>query len=192
MAYQFLGEKIDGETMASEKIDNQPFKLRLDLVVVEARRVIVVGWKPETGYPFFRWLAKEGKDIILVEAFQHNVESFDEYLGGRHRVAHKMHMDVRDLLSAVPIEARDCLVWQDGPEHIEMNQAVQLLRQFQESFNSIIIATPNGPYNQGILDGNVWEIHRSTWYAETYKELGFEVADYEAGLIGYWRQNGRI
>ncbi len=59
----------------------------------------------------------------------------------------------------------------------------------QEDFESIVLATPNGPYAQGAYMGNPAECHLSTWTEDIYEELGFEVVEYlpkNAGLIGCW------
>jgi hypothetical protein len=174
--YQF--EALPGK----EKIEDPEFKEALDSIVREARCVLTIGWHDGSGYDLYRWLVENGKRVILIEAFWGNVEKF-----GCDGVE-KIHGDCRDFQSLVGKESRDCVIWQDGPEHMDADQAVRLLKDFQREFKSIIISTPNGEYPQGVMDGNNWEVHRSTWFEANYRALGFQVLAYEAGLIGYWRE----
>ena len=93
------------------------------------------------------------------------------------------------LFDLVPPWMRDCVVWQDGPEHLATVAGVRLVRSWQlMGFKSIVLSTPDGWLEQGPLDGNEFERHVGAWTKETYEQLNFDVRSYSAGLIGVWRK----
>jgi hypothetical protein len=84
----------------------------------------------------------------------------------------------------------DLLVWQHGPEHIQMEPAVYLLADLQRACpRAIVLEAPEGSYPQGELDNNPYEVHRSTWTAELFQRLGFQTALSPEGAftIAVWR-----
>jgi hypothetical protein len=97
--------------------------------------------------------------------------------------------DVRNYKDYIPISHRDCLIWQDGPENLDIEESKNLLRDMQNEFNVIVIATPNGFKDQGPYLDNDHEVNKSHWCPRDYEELGFKFAEYlpgNSGLIGYW------
>lgn len=181
MAYCF------GIDHSDQTLFHEPeFKKKLDAAVAQARSVVYVGWRPDdSGYKFFDWLKSQGERLtILVEAWAQNVAAFKP----PYRTCFKVRGDILIFDQLVPDWARDCLVWQDGPEHLANSAAVPLIKRMQRSFNSIVLATPDGPLPQGPVNGNPYERHVGAWTKELYRELGFEVVSYSAGLIGLWQR----
>lgn len=169
-------------TPGKERIDDPGFKARIDAVVRDAETVLNIGWREDTGYDLFSWLLEHGKRVVLVEAWPNNFECFN--CPGVVKICGDIGV-VEPLLSD---DALEVVLWQDGPEHMEMAQAKTLIRRIQGRARSMVLATPNGEQGQNALDGNEWEIHHSTWTIDSYQELGFDVLPYESGLIGYWRR----
>jgi len=165
-----------------EKIDDPGFKARIDAIVRDARTVLSVGWRQDAGYDLFNWLMAHGKEAILVEAWAGNFDGFN--CPG----VVKIHGDIEAVEPLLSVKALGVVLWQDGPEHMEMDRAQALIRKLQQRAGAIILATPNGEQGQDALDGNEWERHRSAWYIETYQELSFTAQVYESGLIGFWRK----
>jgi hypothetical protein len=178
MAYKF------GRQAPPETLDHVPlFKKAIDELVLKSASVVSIGWRYDTGYAFYEFLLSKGRSVTMIEIFPPNYEAF--VCPGIKKVC----ADVRTYRDHVPSNHRGCLVWQDGPEHLPLSEAKSLLSQMQSDFESIILATPNGPHAQGSYLGNPAECHLSTWHKDTYGELGFASVEYlpqSAGLIGYW------
>jgi hypothetical protein len=178
MAYKFERQ------VPPETLDHVPlFKKAIDELVLKSEFVVSVGWRQDTGYLFFELLLSKGRTVYMIEIFPPNVEAF-EFPGIR-----KICTDIRHYRKYIPTGHRGCLVWQDGPEHLPLHDAKSLLKQMKEDFESIILATPNGPYAQGAYLGNPAECHLSTWSTTIFEELGFTAVEYlsqNAGLIAYW------
>lgn len=165
-------------------------KKKIDGAVAGAKSVMLVGWRPhDSRYTFFDWLktAAGEKLVLVVDAWEPNIRAFRP----PWPTVFKYWDDVRRFRKFMPDWARDCVVWQDGPEHLPKDEAELLLKAMKMAFNSIVISTPDGMLEQGPLDGNPYEEHMSAWSREDYVRLGFDVASYSAGLIGIWvRNNG--
>lgn len=185
MAYNFSGPQHSDQTL-----DHVPeFKRALDGCVEGAKAVVYIGWRPhDSGYKFFDWLGVKSfcPLTLLVEAYEPNVKAFKE----PYRNCFKICARAVSLFDLVPPWMRDCIVWQDGPEHMDNDAAEGLIKSWQmHGFKSIVLSTPDGWLDQGPIDGNEYERHLGIWTKETYRSLNFAVENYSAGLIGYWNKN---
>ena len=182
MAYKFEAAE---HVTCGEKLEFSDFKTEIDGLVKNSKHITTVGWRVDTGYDLYDYLTNNKDSITIVEIFGPNIACFNL---SKYKNVETINDDVRNFESFLSTEQRDCIVWQDGPEHLDMEESKKIIRKFQKDFKSIIIATPNGIYEQGALYGNEAERHLSSWYKNDYEELGFKVK--EIGgifLIGYWK-----
>jgi hypothetical protein len=184
MAYQFGGPAHSDQTL-----DHVPeFKARVDGAVRGAKAVVYIGWRPnDSGYGFFDWLVSDGDPplTLVVEAWKPNCDAFEL----PYTVCFKVNDRAEFLFDVVPRWMRDCVVWQDGPEHLPDEASARLIKSWQlMGFKSIVVSTPDGYLEQGSLDGNELERHVGAWTKETYKRLNFQVESYSAGLLGIWQK----
>lgn len=172
-----------------EDLDHEPqFKATIDAIVSQSKKIVCIGWRPDTGYALYDYLGTFAK-VIVVEAWQSNVTAFN------HSSCKIIHGDGLSIFDSTS-DTIDCLIWQDGPEHCKLQDVEAFLQKAKNRANAIILATPNGYFPQGAYNGNPWETHVSTWTRDTYKQFGFEAVEYIAktpysndkkqGLIGYW------
>lgn len=183
MAYKF---EAAAWTEVGEKLENSEFKTEIDNIVKQSQHVTTVGWRPDTGYDLYDYLTSNTNTITVVEIFGPNLANFNMF---RYNNVHLINDDVRNFEKFLSQKHRDCIIWQDGPEHLEMEESKNIIKKFQKSFNSIIIATPNGVYEQGAMYGNEAERHLSSWYTKDYEELGFKVSEIGGMfLIGFWKK----
>jgi hypothetical protein len=167
------------------------FKEEVDMTVLCAKSVVYIGWRPQdSGYEFFEWIKWARRDeslplTLLVEAHRPNVDSFST----PYQTCFKTQGRAEELLELVPPWMRDCVVWQDGPEHLRNDVAERTIRSWQLlGFRTIVLSTPDGWLDQGPLNGNEYERHLGAWTKREYEALKFKVEKYSAGLIGFWRK----
>jgi 2-polyprenyl-3-methyl-5-hydroxy-6-metoxy-1,4-benzoquinol methylase len=91
------------------------------------------------------------------------VEAYAEYIGAIQQAVYDDILigDVTEVIDR--LGCYDVVVVGDVIEHIEKPKAEELLRQLLGKAGRIVLATPNGEYEQGALMGNDYEIHRSAW-----------------------------
>jgi hypothetical protein len=184
MAYNFGGPRHLDQTL-----DHVPeFKKRLDGAVANAKSVVYIGWRPnDSEYKFFEWLSNVNIECppltLVVEAWGPNVEAFNPPYDN----CFKVHGRAEMLFDLVPPWMRDCVIWQDGPEHMFNGESERLVKSWQLlGFKSIVLSTPDGWLDQGAINGNELERHLGAWTKAIYKSLNFKVESYSAGLIGFW------
>lgn len=169
-----------------EDLDHVPdFKEKIDSLVKNAKTVLVVGWRPDTGYYLFEYLTGFST-VTLVEIFENNCKSFT--LNNVNVVCDNILEFIKKTETVF-----DVLIWQDGPEHVTIPEFEQFLKDCSGKVKNMIIATPNGVYPQDALYGNIYERHNATWFQNTYLEFGFDVREYIADV--HWslnRKNGLI
>lgn len=202
MAYKFSYQDNSMIHSRGERL-NEPvapgFKERLDSSVDLAEHVTIVGWRPDTGLYVIESMLNSGKKVHVVEIFKSNCLNLDctaarafkdKEAGPLLTSRLEIHnIDVQNFEMAIPESERGTLIWQDGPEHLEMDKSVKTIKKLQKTYNSIVISTPNGLHEQGALYGNEAERHLSAWHIEDYENLGFQchvIGDHF--LIGLWRR----
>ena len=165
-----------------QTLDHAPkFKRRLDQHIRRAKNIVLVGWRPTPdGVRLFDAMSPRAAKT-LVEAWPSNCERFS------YRDTEVVCGDIREY-NSLPFVKCGMLIWQDGPEHVVKEEVVPLIMRMQEDFNAIVLSTPDGEHPQEALEGNPWEIHRSTWREEDYERLGFQAYKYNAGLLGLWEK----
>lgn len=67
----------------------------------------------------------------------------------------------------------------DFIEHLEVDEARATIRAMQKVTRKVILFTPEGNHPQNTdhygMGGDHWQTHRSTWVAQDFEDLGFEV-----------------
>ena len=67
-------------------------------------------------------------------------------------------------------------------EHLDKHDGLALLARMEQwAIHKVIIKVPNGYIAQPAFDGNQYQAHRSAWYEDELKELGYTVT----GMSGW-------
>jgi hypothetical protein len=180
MSYHFGGEPERPADIGI--LDHDPeMRDRLNAAVVGNDTIVCVGWRKGSGYTRYDHLCSRNKRVVLVEIFEKNCRDFTKPYDN----IEIFHSDIKDYVDVMSKQA-DVLLWQHGPEHMTMEDAVAVIGKMKSKFKKIIIEMPIGVYKQGTLYGNKHERHLSTWYLDDMVNLGFEVTTARKGGIGLW------
>ena len=185
MSYAFKGKIKIG----SENLEHNPkFRDKLNSLVESSEYVTYVGWKAGTSYNKLDYFDSFAKRVYIIEVFPPNVAGYEQ---GRHKNSTIILGNISDYENLIPKEFRELLIWQQGPEHVEMLECKKLIEKMKQHFKKIVIETPNGNYPQGAVGGNEYEKHLSHWNVKDYKSIGFKYSLYdgaknENNIIGYW------
>lgn len=125
-----------------------------------------------------------GWKIDIVEAFPNNVAQ----LSNAKWINSVFCMDIRHFWTS---EKYDITMFWHGPEHLEKWELPALIERMKTYSDRIILATPNGRYDQGDEYGNPFEKHVSTWYIDDFVKLGLQadaigLPDRKQGNIIAW------
>lgn len=181
MAYKFFYPSR-GETLNN----NPRLKSLMDSTVASASHLTFVGWRPDTGIDLIQLVRANFQDVTVIEIFKRNADVLQST--GLCRV---ICDDVANFDRHLQVNEKQVLIWQDGPEHVEMNRSVEIIKNAQKYFQNIIIATPDGIHPQDEIQDNPYERHLSSWFSQDYIDLGFNVSnlDQEGFLTGVWRRS---
>jgi hypothetical protein len=185
MAYKFSFQDNRYPVSSGEDFDNDcvDYESDLDLIVDRSKYITMVGWRPDTGYYTIQKMS-EYAEVFVVEIFKNNAAAFKF----QDKNVNVINEDITNFEKFIPLEKRETLIWQDGPEHMHMEKSVAIIKSMQKYFKNIIISTPDGLCTQGSLYGNQHEEHLSTWCAQDYINLGFLPQNLgKQFLIGYWQ-----
>ena len=83
-------------------------------------------------------------------------------------------------ITDIKLPTADCIIFGDVLEHMEKQKALDLLAKAREKYPHIILSIPIGKYEQGALEGNPYEEHKSTW---EFEELNSLLADFEIKML---------
>ena len=92
------------------------------------------------------------------------IEVFSEYIGDiQQAVYDEIHIGtVQELIGK--LGNYDVILLGDVIEHLEKDEGVRLLNELlNKARRRVVVATPNGRYDQGALFDNQFEQHRSVW-----------------------------
>jgi len=80
----------------------------------------------------------------------------------------------------------DIVLLSEVIEHLEKKQAYAMLKQLEKTAKKLILITvPQGFVKQEAVGGVDAEKHRSAWYANEFKKLGYKVVGIGCRLIKY-------
>jgi hypothetical protein len=69
----------------------------------------------------------------------------------------------------------DLVVWWHGPEHMDLDRALETIQRLPTLVPEVWLATPWGKCPQGVHRGNPYQRHLSTWYPELYEQCDYAV-----------------
>lgn len=180
MAYKFFyPTNIVGETLFTKK----NFKNKIDNIVAKSKHITFVGWRYDTGVELIELMKYNFQNITVIEIFKENANILKNF-----NLCKVICDDIQNFNLFLNENEMETLIWQDGPEHLLMQNSINILDEMKKYFSNIIISTPNGIYEQDEMYGNIYEKHLSFWNIEDYKKLNFNVSelDQKEFLIGYW------
>jgi hypothetical protein len=100
------------------------------------------------------------------------VEGFTPYVGAIQRAVYNEIFLSPFGEIAPSLGNYDVIFMGDVIEHIEKHEGRALMNRLLAKANTrLIVATPNGPYEQGALLGNEFKRHRSSWRPEDFLEF---------------------
>lgn len=106
-------------------------------------------------------------DVTIIEAFWPNVQ-----LMSNKTNCNVVHADIQNYTTIdLDFASFDCVVWLHGPEHLEKDISLDVIRFLVENINTVILSMPHGYYPQGALYNNPFEIHQSEWTVEDFYEF---------------------
>jgi hypothetical protein len=118
---------------------------------------------------FVESFKRHGYEIDAIEIFHDNAE----YWKAKGVMNHVICADIRT------VEIRknyDVVMWYHGPEHVEKEEAIQVLGKLKKYANHLmIVGCPWGQSPQGPEYGNENERHLSTWRLPDFATIGFKV-----------------
>lgn len=181
MAYNFF-YPAPGETI----YNNREFKITIDSIVAKAEHLTFVGWRPDAGLDLLALLIGNCQQSTVIEIHQANATVLKNY-----KLCNVICDDVRNFAERLQPEQMEVLIWQDGPERLKMDDSIATLNEAKKYFGAIIIATPDGIFEQSEIHGNKHERRLSSWHKKDYENLGFTVSslDQPGFLIGYWTRD---
>lgn len=119
-------------------------------------------------------LKDAGHDIIILEAWEPNIEKLKEYLKDRDIWA--VLGDVRSIGKPMGQDSFDYIFWWHGPEHLAQEDILSTLQTLESKTKRLIaLACPYGWYPQGAHEGNPYEEHKSTLYPKFFEMLGYQI-----------------
>ena len=124
----------------------------------------------------------------MIDIYPPNIELFQQQ---KFAEVTPYVLDVRKSLENFGQNSFNLIVFSQGPEHLEKNEAFHLINsQFKRMSTYIIIETPRGEYPQDELYGNEAEKHLSTWDYDDFHGLGFITSpgEKEKHIIGIWKK----
>lgn len=178
-----------------EDLDHDPaFKTIVDGFVSRAKTILDIGWRLDTySLDFPSQIAKQGTKMTIVDAFEPNVNDLRSRNPDPNFIFPVL-ADIRKFIKETN-QTWDVGIWQNGPEHVLLEEFSDFLVEADKKIEVMIIATPNGVWPQGALGGNIYEVHISTWTQETFSKFGFTSIlwqpatrgsrDRTLGIIGY-------
>lgn len=105
------------------------------------------------------------------------VEVFEQYVTPLHRLVYNKIMigNALDILPKIDAHSYDMAIAIDVLEHFTEPDGRLFLERCHRVADAVLIATPNGVYEQGTACGNEHEVHRSTWTRRKLTKCGYTV-----------------
>lgn len=139
-------------------------------------------------HDYVQELCYSGNRVTIVEAFPPNAKG----LAQACFVERVINADVREVGSLFR-DKFDYVAWFNGPEHMDKPDAIETIRALERlTRNTLMFGTPIGFVPQPIVDGNAYELHRSSWTVEDWAELGYSAvalgnADEMGSFLFAWK-----
>lgn len=92
----------------------------------------------------------------------------------RSKHIHNSYISADVLTLCIKPKSFDCVIALDVIEHLEKDDGYRLIESMKTiAREKIIIFTPNGFVKQCPYEGNVYHLHKSGWFYDDFKKLGF-------------------
>lgn len=170
----------------------EEYTQKLNACIKPNSNVFIVGWRPDSSLWAYDFFSSINSKIHLIEIFSENANAFPKLNYPNVEVTCD---DVQNYKKYLTTSGNSVMYWGEGPEHLPMEVSKKLLQEMKKHFDTIIIHTPYGEYNQGEMYGNIYEAHLSTWYEIDYEQLHFEHARFHGpdqnfdAIIGFWSKS---
>lgn len=118
--------------------------------------------------------------LVSVELFPPYLEKLRAKQPGaaEHEI---LAMEIGHAIDTLPPGSIDVALMIDVLEHQTRRRALDLLVRLERVVRrGVVLFSPVGDVPQDALDGNELQRHRSTWHAEDWLRLGYDVEHYEA------------
>lgn len=128
----------------------------------QCKDFLTVGWRIDSGYWMFDdYISKifdmRTSKLAVLDAFEPNLRDFNKYdvikIPKNIKYFHPKDYDMKDV----------AIIWEHGPEHVQKDEAIDIIKNMQTYAKFIAVETPRGSYPQGALYGNPYEQHISEW-----------------------------
>jgi len=175
MAYLFNEAQLKAQPIFKK------IKRLIEPQIQQCKSFCVVGWRYDSGVNIFPYLHQYG-DVHLVEAFSLNIDDFKKK--GFDFVKTK-HDDIQNYKQIFSKNEIDCLIWQNGPEHVDKESGMNMLKILPNWFDVVIIESISQPedHNLGMIFGNPYENRISEWNMEDYCQTKYRTIDYHYGIF---------
>jgi len=128
--------------------------------------------------PTFR---NRGYEIDIVEPHKPNCDYYTGVIGIRNTY----NVTIQEFN---PEDKYDVVFWWHGPEHVKKEELESTLKHIESMTKKyVVLGCPWGNNPQEAIDGNYFEIHRSSMYVEDFEKLGYNVDT--IGTKDNWNSN---
>jgi 2-polyprenyl-3-methyl-5-hydroxy-6-metoxy-1,4-benzoquinol methylase len=113
------------------------------------------------------------------------VEIFDEYITQAKNTDAYIDVVKQDIRKLdFPNMSFDAVMLSQVIEHLTKEEGLEIMRRAEKIAEKVvIIATPNGSFDQGEYDGNKFQEHHSSWLTQDFQKLGYTVYGQGANFI---------
>lgn len=186
-------KQADGKLVGFWEPYPQPFSCEdrsVPLAFFEALKgiehIIYVGWCHRDGLDHLDQFSRF-KSLTVIDIWESAIEGLPVDEWGDH--VKGLQFDVRDWEHLSETE-RTALIWSQGPEHMEKDDAVKVLSEIHKGFDLVFVAAPNGfqGNDSGVAkEGNPYERHVSGWTKEEFEGFGYRMTHQgpRRYLVGY-------
>lgn len=122
---------------------------------------------------------------VGVDAHEASIEE------SRNAGVHNEHkcLDILRIADHFGSSSFDVVAALDVVEHLERDQGLALLEAAEAvARRLVIIFTPNGYLRQDAVGGNPWQVHRSGWQVDDFRQRGYQVL----GMYGWKPLRGEL
>ena len=152
-------------------------------------RLLYVGAQPVREPEALRSMRRVGHEITLFEIWPENAAHYEK----RGLFDHVIIGDVREI-EALGLQRYDAILWWHGPEHIDLCDLPDTLRQLESLTDVVVLGCPWGIMSQKAIYGNPHEEHRTHLlpcdFPQTYNTDVIGEVNARSGHLVAWRING--
>ena len=134
--------------------------------------VLYIGAK-KSRWDYVPEMYNAGAKITVLEAYEENAEGLKE----SSYFERVIHGDVRYInYLDLGRDKFDVVFWWHGPEHVSKAEAKELVPKLVNLANKyVVLGVPWGVVPQGVVKGNMYEVHLSSWDIQDFIDIDFNV-----------------